>query len=169
MCRMFDKTLNSVNVYNYKLSKTCRKVSARELVRRNVHWFHQHNKHYILHTKIYKPQRVLSPSGTASLEFFFTLLWRRFRLQRLVATVMLTLTVLVNVVAMSPSNNRRLSVQLLQLPTLNLRYLRCSATFFHISHSGAQTKWYGCTGGCQVLRALHCGEMIIEERQELER
>ena len=41
---MFDKTLNSVDVY--KRSKTCRKVTARELVRRNVRWFHQHNKHY---------------------------------------------------------------------------------------------------------------------------
>ena len=107
MCRMFDKTLNSVDVYNYKRSKTCRKVSTRERVRRNVHWFHQHNKHYNLHACLY------SPSGTASLEFFFTLLWRRFKLKRLVATVLLTLTVLVNVVAMSPSNNRRLSVQLL--------------------------------------------------------
>ena len=49
--------------------------------------------------------------------------------------MILTLTVLVNVVAMSPSNNRKLSVQLLQLPMLNLRYLRCSATSFHLSHS----------------------------------
>ena len=39
---MFDKTLNSADVYKH--STTCRKVRAHALVWRNIGWFHQHNK-----------------------------------------------------------------------------------------------------------------------------
>ena len=53
------------------MSKTiCRKVSVSVLAWRNVGWFHQRNKHYILHPKIYI-LHVGSPTGTASYTFFF--------------------------------------------------------------------------------------------------
>ena len=53
-----------------KRSKTCRKVSAHALKWRNVGWFHQHNKHYNLHTKIFKTHGCEAPhAGTVSFTF----------------------------------------------------------------------------------------------------
>ena len=50
MCRMFDRTLNSADAKNIRI--TCRKVSAHALVWGNVGWFHQHNNHYNILTSL---------------------------------------------------------------------------------------------------------------------
>ena len=37
--------------------------AIRALMWRSVGWFHQHNKHYNLHTKIYRPHACVAPQG----------------------------------------------------------------------------------------------------------
>ena len=55
----------STKLWTLLISKTiCRKVSVCMLVWRNVGWFHQHDKHYTLHPKIYI-LHVGSPTATA--------------------------------------------------------------------------------------------------------
>jgi len=60
-------------------------ISAHARVWRNGGWFHQHNKHYNLHTKIYIPHACEAPSGKVS----FTL--NKFLILKVVKTSLISL------------------------------------------------------------------------------